>query len=216
MMTINLLIVDDTLLVNQGICSLLQAEQDMAVVGNALNGQQALTFLREKKVDVVLLDHHMPGKSGLQTLQQIRGEKLPVKVILLTLLEDKSLIKSYMEVGIEGCMLKQDNLHEFTFGIRQVFRGEQFFSSSVAKVLAGQSSTPARPLVEKSTLVASLTKAEWQVLALIANGYSVEEISDLRHTSTKTVSRQKQNIMDKLNIHKETKLMRFAIDQGIE
>jgi len=211
-----LLIVDDTRLVNEGISSLLANEVGLQVVGNAMNGMECLHFLKKNPVDVILLDHQMPGQNGLETLEKIRKIKFPVKVILLTFLNEKNLINAYMDLGIEGCMLKQDSPHEFIFGIHQVARGEVYLSSSVAKVLAGRRVSTTVPQAGPAINVESLTRAEWQVLTLIGQGMSVEEISLQRKTSVKTVSRQKQNIMDKLDIHKETKLMRFAIDHGIE
>lgn len=210
-----ILLVDDTRLVNEGISSLLSKEADWDIVGNVFSGEACLDFLQENTVDVVLLDHQMPGLNGLQTLSQIRQQSLTVKVILLTLFNEKSLIQAYLEVGIEGCLLKNDSPHELVFGIRQVILGERFLSSMIAQLMASTVHETVTPGIQKTEMLESLTKAERQVLAWIGKGLSVEEISTLRHTSVKTVSRQKQNIMDKLNIHKETKLMRFAIDHGI-
>ncbi|GEM_PF-4408968 len=214
---IQVLIVDDTRLVNEGINSLLSDKDGIEVIGNVLSGLECIDFIQKHSVDVVLLDHQMPEMSGLETLQKINELGSNVKVVLLTLFNEQNLLKAYMDVGIQGCMLKQDSPSELAFGIQMVAQGEPYFSSSVAKVLAGRASRTVKPSnAGRPVDVDRLTKAEWQILALIGEGMSVEEISKIRHTSAKTVSRQKQSIMDKLNIHKETKLMRYAINHGIE
>jgi len=212
MKKIRVIIVDDMQLVNEGIASLLANANNIEVVAKAFNGNQCLELLQKNDLDIILLDHQMPSLNGLQTLQEIRKLNSKVKIILLTLMNEKGLLKTYMELGIDGCVLKQNGPSELVFGIQQVYNDGTYFSSSVAKVLAQD-----KPRIADNFLnTEQLTKSEMQVLALVGQGLSVKEISALRHTSTKTVSRQKQNIMDKLGIHKETKLMRFAIDNGIE
>ena len=216
MEAIEVLIVDDTRLVSEGINALLSREPSIKVVGTVFSGAECLRFLDRHSVDVLLLDHEMPGLNGLETLTQLRQRPQHPRVILLTLHEDATLVRTYSEAGAAGCILKNDSVDEFVFGIQQVAAGKTYHSAAVERLMQNaQAAAQAAPLPVDNP-VANLTKAEQEVLALIGQGLTVTEISELRHTSAKTVSRQKQNIMDKLDIHKETKLMRYAIVHGIE
>lgn len=209
------LIVEDMPLVNEGISLLLNKEPNLKVVGSAKTGPECLQFLKKHLVDLVVLDHQLPGQTGLEILCQIQAVSRKIKVVLLTFLFEEKLIRKYLDSGVAGCLLKHDSPQEFTYGIQQVAKGESYISSTVSQVLNGQlGRTPNAPKAHRDNLE-SLTKAEFQVLTLIGKGLSVEEIGKTRHTSVNTVGRQKQNIMDKLDIHKETKLMRFAIELGL-
>lgn len=212
---IRILTVDDTRIVNEGMSSLLSMEEDLEVAGKVLSGEDCLRWLRINSADIVLLDHQMPAQNGLETLSAIREAKFPVRVILLTLLAGEHLIQQYFDAKVDGCVLKHDSPDELIFGIRAVAKGEAYYSTSVSKVLSGNFNQQKRWNTSSSEDIQRLTKAELQVLSMIGQGLSVEEISLCRSTSVKTINRQKQNIMDKLNIHKETKLMRFAIEHGI-
>lgn len=211
----NVLIVDDMRMVNEGLGSLLEDEENLHIAGNLMDGSSCLKYLQDHPVDLILLDHQMPQMDGLTTLKNIRSKQYPVKVILLTLLSEEVLLKKYMEIGIEGCLLKQDSPEELIFGVQQVLKGESFFSSAVTKVLLEQANRRATLLAGKNTHIKDLTPAEWEVLSLIGKGLSANEIASKRNTSILTVNKQKQSIMNKLDIHKETKLMHFALQFGI-
>lgn len=211
--SVKVLIVDDKCLVNEGISALLSKGEEFDIVGNVLNGQACLEMLRQTPIDLVLLDHNMPGKTGLQTFKEIKDSHPFTKVIALTFLAEESLIRAYLNENIHGFLLKSDTSAELLFAARQVVLGKPFFSSGVAQALSGQVQSNTSTHVDAD--LSLLTPAELNVLTLIGQGLSATEISDKRFTSVKTVNRQKQTIMDKLGIHKETKLMRFAIQQGL-
>lgn len=211
----SVLVADDVRLVNEGICSLLEPIENVCVIGQAMDGEACLDFLQKSAVDLLLLDHQMPKLDGFAVLQQIRAAKIPVKVILLTLLTEESIIQQYLNAGIDGCLLKHDLPDEFLFGIQQVIKGETYFSSAVAQVLARQASQNQRSRANGHQELNGLTRSEWEVLTLIGKGFSVQEVSEIRHRSVQTINKQKQSIMNKLGIHKETKLMKFALDYGI-
>ncbi len=215
MSVVRILVVDDMPLISEGLSLMLAKENNLSIVGKASNGAECMQFLQQQAVDLVLLDHQMPGQSGLEIMHQIRENNKQLKVVMLTFLIDEQLVKNYLEAGANGCLLKHDSPAEFVYGIQQVVAGRQFLSSTVSKVLSKQlvGDSGVKPVPSEN--LGELTKAEREVLSWIGRGLSVEEIGQIRKTTTSTVSRQKQNIMDKLDIHKEIKLMRFAIEQGL-
>lgn len=210
-----LLIAEDQQLISAGLSALINTVDSFDIVGNVSDGQECVSFLNSNEVDIVLLDHQMPNLNGFETLKRIRNQNFSVKVILLTFLAQEALLRAYIQVGLDGCLLKHDTAPNLLHGLEQVANGEVYFSTSVAQVLAGQPVSDITPQVGSKNLLNDLTKAERQVLAMIGRGLSMKEISEKRGTAIKTVSHQKQQIMDKLNIHKETKLMKFTMDHGI-
>lgn len=213
MQQVKVMVVDDKCLVNEGIAALISKDQSFRVVDKPLSGEACLNMLKNQPVDLIILDHNMPGQTGLQTFKQIKANHPLTKVIALTFFAEESLIKAYIDEKVHGFLLKSDTSAELLFALHQVAAGQQFFSSGVAKILSGQKLT--LPKENDTAEVSSLTPAELNVLVMIGQGMSVSEISAKRFTSIKTVNRQKQTIMDKLGIHKETKLMRFAIESGL-
>ena len=121
------------------------------------------------------------------------------------------LIRSYLKQGVDGFLLKFDSALELDFALQEVMSGQTFYSSGVAKILSGTGAKSDSQLPDLSVL----TKAELSILALIGEGFSAQEIGQKRNTSEKTVNRQKQNIMDKLDIHRESNLVRVAILAGL-
>lgn len=211
--SIDILIVDDTRLVNEGIAALLNQQAKYNIIGQALSGKEALRLLNTHSPQVVVLDHQMPGANGLEVMQQIRTRHSDVKIIVLTYMVSEQLIREYIQSGVEGFLLKHDSANELVFAIDQVMQGEHYFSSGATQILSG--TMPSSSSDQDQMLLSTLTPSELEIFGLIGKGQTVEEISKSRKTSLKTVRRQKQNIMDKLDVHKEIKLMRLAIEHGL-
>ncbi|MGD1845545.1 MAG: response regulator [Salibacteraceae bacterium] len=212
-MTTSLLIVDDRRLVNEGLAALIGQYPRYQVEGQALSGKEALRFLNQKKVDVVILDHQMPGQNGLKVLAEIQSRFSSIKVIVVTYLLEELVLRDYVKAGVEGLVLKHDSSAELVLALDQVSNGGRFFSSGVTQMLSGA------PVIlgtsAPSNVLNVLTPSEREILSFIGKGHTVQEIATLRQTAVQTVKRQKQNIMDKLDIHKEIKLMRLAIEEGL-
>ena len=212
-MTTSVLIVDDFRLVNEGIAALLGQSPRHEVIGKALSGKEALRLLNQQKADIVVLDHQMPEENGLEVMANIHKYYSGVKIIVVTYLLEESLLREYVQSGVEGLVLKHDTSAELILSMDQVANGGRFFSSGVTQALSKGPISSNQHACKKVLRV--LTPSEREILSLIGKGHTVKEISSMRHTSIKTVKRQKQNIMDKLDIHKEIKLMRLAIEEGL-
>lgn len=208
-----LLIVEDRQLVGEGFASMLRQSEALEVLGVVNSGDDCLAMLAATPADLVVLDHQMPGKNGLQTFEEIHSRWPETAVVVITFLAQASILRTYLRKEVRGLMLKSDSASELLFGMEQVARGNHFISSGVSLLLNGHGCSD--ELASSVEGIERLTPTELEVLAFIGRGMTTAEISQERHTSEKTVRRQKQNIMDKLTVHREAKLVRLAIEAGL-
>jgi len=214
MKKIGVLLVDDHTVVRQGLKALLRAEQDMEVIGEAENGRQALMLARKTPPDVILMDVAMPMLNGLEATRQILKAVPTTKVLVLTSYGDDECVEQLMKAGAAGYLIKQTAANDLLKAIREVQRGNAFFSPSIAKRLRDQcreaftTGHPARKTSE-------LTSRESEVLQLIAEGLSNKQIASELAISIKTVEKHRQQVMNKLNIHDVAGLTRYAISKGL-
>jgi len=203
---IKILLADDHQLVRKGFRALLEELDYVEVVGEAANGQEVIGLLRRGvKTDVVLLDYEMPVLNGLETLDQIKRDFFGVKVILLTMLNQRELIQSAVEKGINGFLFKNASLDELSEAIRRVSKGEQYFSSEVTLTLLKTAQNP------DHTLLRQLTEREIEVLRLVAQGFSSTEIGAQLFISPRTVDTHRNNLIQKLGVNGIAGLVQFAI-----
>ena len=205
---IRILFVDDHPIVRQGLVSLMSGEKDILVVGEASDGDEAIRLARECDPAIVIMDIAMPNRNGLLATRAILKENPKRKVIVLSMSDEPDVVKQAIQVGISGYLVKQSVASELLSAIREVHKGNAFFSPSVSKVLL-QLQLPTGAQDQ------DLTLREREVLQLVTQGRSNKEISTYLEISVKTVEKYRQQIMDKLNIHEVAGLTRFAIAKGI-
>jgi len=211
---IKVLVVDDHTVVRDGICALLALAPDIEVVGEAGDGREALEKLRALSADVVLMDVAMPMMGGLETTRRIRKEFPSTKVLVLTQYADKEYVFPVIEAGANGFISKTAASSEIATGIRSVYRGDSFLSPAIAKLLVEnyQQLSGSR---ESSDPYNQLTDREREVLKLLAEGHTNQEIADILLISPKTVDGYKTSLMDKLDIHNRIDLVKYALRKGI-
>jgi len=214
MKKINVLLVDDHTVVRQGLRALLKAEEDMEVVGEAENGRQAVALARKSPPDVVLMDVAMPMLNGLEATRQILKLCPTTKVLVLTSYGDDDCVKQLMHAGAAGYLIKQTAANDLLKAIREVQRGNAFFSPAIAKRLRDQC-REAFTTGFSSRKTGDLTSREAEVLQLIAEGFSNKQIASELTISIKTVEKHRQQVMNKLNIHDVAGLTRYAISKGM-
>jgi len=205
---IRVLFVDDHPIVRQGLVSLMSGEKDILVVGEASDGDEAIRLARECDPAIIIMDIAMPNRNGLFATRAILKENPKRKVIVLSMSDEPDVVKQAIQVGISGYLVKQSVASELLSAIREVHKGNAFFSPSVSKVLL-QLQLPTGAQDQ------DLTLREREVLQLVTQGRSNKEISTYLEISVKTVEKYRQQIMDKLNIHEVAGLTRFAIAKGI-
>jgi DNA-binding NarL/FixJ family response regulator len=214
MKKIGVLLVDDHTVVRQGLRALLKSEEDIEVIGEAENGRQAVMVARKTPPDVVVMDVAMPLLNGLEATRQILKLVPTAKVLVLTSYGDDECVEQLMQAGAAGYLIKQTAANDLLKAIREVQRGNAFFSPSIAKRLRDQcreAFSSGQP-VKKS---GELTSREAEVLQLIAEGFSNKQIAAELSISIKTVEKHRQQVMNKLNIHDVAGLTRYAISKGM-
>jgi DNA-binding NarL/FixJ family response regulator len=214
MKKIRILVVDDHTIVRDGICALLSLAADMEVVGEAANGQEAMEKVKELAPDVVIMDIAMPLLGGMEATRRIRKQFPGTRVLALTQYADKEYVFPVIEAGAHGFISKTAASSELVVGIRSIYRGDSFLSPSVAKLLVENVQTGGN-LQERRDPYDQLTGREREVLKLLAEGHTTQEIAEILVISPKTVEGYKTNLMDKLDIHNRVDLVKYALRKGI-
>ena len=211
---IRLLLADDHAVVRSGLRMLLQAQPDMIIVGEAETGQEAIRRVAELSPDVVLMDIEMPGMNGIEATRRIKANAPAAAVLALTMYEDDQYFFEMLRAGASGYVPKRAAPDELVSAIRAVSRGEVFLYPSLAGRLV-QDYLRRGPAGEGETPSDELTPREQEVLTLIAQGFSNNEIADRLVISAKTVDRHRENIMRKLNLHNRVDLVKYALRKGL-
>jgi DNA-binding NarL/FixJ family response regulator len=210
MYKIRVLIVDDHAILREGIRALLAAHNDIEVVGEAADGREAVEKVHQLSPDVVLMDVAMPLMDGLEATRRIRKGNPNTKVLILTQYDNKEYILSSIKVGAAGCVPKRVVASELVSAIRAVNLGDSFLHPSAAKFLIEDYLQK----VEEDPYD-SLTDREREILKLVAEGRTNREIADLLSVSVKTVLGHRTSVMEKLDIHNRTELIKYAIRKGL-
>ena len=211
---IRVLIVDDHALVRDGIRALLSLVADIEVIGEAANGKEGLEKVRELTPDVVLMDLAMPVMSGLEATRRIRREFPKTRVLAVTQYDDSEYVIPIIEAGACGFVTKMVAFSELASAIQAAYRGDSFLSPSAAAALVDEYQQKTSADGEKDRYQ-QLTDREREVLKLTVEGHTAREIADMLVVSPKTVEWYKTSLMNKLNIHNKTDLIKFAIRKRI-
>jgi len=210
---IRILLVDDHPVVLEGIRMFLSSYEHIEIVGEFSNGEDAIENVTPLLPDVVLMDIHLPGMTGLEAARRIRKIHPDVKVLMITAYEDKEYILQTVQAGAHGCVMKNASPEELITAIENIRQGKIAFGSRASDVLLND-------FVDKATQqsdeeIAELSPREMEVLSLIAQGETNKKIASLLFVSIRTVEKHRENIMRKLDIHSAVGLARFAIEKGI-
>jgi len=214
MKKISVLIADDHTLVRDGIRSLLALVANIEVVGEARDGKEAIEKTRDLAPDVVLMDLAMPVMSGLDATRRIRREFPRTRVLALTQYDDSEYVIPVIEAGARGFVSKMAAFSELTSAIQAVYNGDSFLSPSAAAALVEECQDKTGVDGGKDAYQ-QLTEREREVLKLVVEGHTTRQIADILVISPKTVEWHKTSLMNKLNIHNKTDLIKFAIRKAI-
>jgi len=212
---ITVLLAEDHMVVREGLRKLLEAESDIEVVGEAETGRQAVQLTKKLRPAVVVMDIAMPLLNGLEATRQIRLAVPDTKVLILSAHSDDAYLEQATALGAAGYLIKQTSAQFLSEAIREVQKGNTFFSPSVVKQLHDhyQKSPDRVGLLKKKG--DRLTSREVEVLQLIAEGQGNKRVAAELGISVKTVEKHRQRLMEKLNIHDTAGLTRYAIAAGI-
>jgi DNA-binding NarL/FixJ family response regulator len=217
---IRVVLADDHDILRQGLKMLLSLQQNIQVVGEARTGRQAVAMVRDLQPDVVVLDISMPDMDGLEACQQIRSQQSATQVLMLTMHDSEEYFLQALRMGAAGYLVKKAAPTDLQMAIHAVAHGGAFLYPGLAKALirayvapssasfGSQDTANASGLAQE---LRSLTPREVEVLKLVAEGHTNQEIADQLVLSIKTVQAHRANVMEKLGLHDITQLVRFAI-----
>jgi len=214
-MGVNVVLVDDHTVVRDGIKAILEREgSNINVVGEAANGKEALEISVSEKIDIYVLDISMPEMNGIDTAEALMKRDPSTKIIILSMYDNRNFVDKVLKTGVKGYLLKENASDEVVRAIHEVAEGKFYLSPKISNiVVSGYVSQGAPEKVKKEKSL--LTKREKQILQFIAEGLSAREIAEKLKLSVNTVHVHRRSIMRKLNIHKQTNLVRYALKEGI-
>lgn len=213
-MPIKVLLADDHTIVRKGLRSLLEAESDIEVVGEAENGSEAMEKAEALQPDLIVMDHTMPVLNGLEATRQIRQRNPEIQILILTMHTNQEYVFQFLQAGAAGYLVKESAPDELVAAIHAIRRGESFLSPAVSKTVIDEYVRRVQDVAPPDSY-SQLTPREREILQLIAEGYTNREISEQLVISAKTAAVHRTNIMQKLDLHNMADLTKYAIRKGI-
>lgn len=221
---ITVMLVDDHDVVRTGLHSYLNTQDDVRVVAEARDGREALLRAEETNPDLVIMDITMPGMDGLEATRRLKELHPECLVLALTVHEDKQYFMEMLSAGASGYITKQAAADDLVAAIRAVAAGQVYLQPALARWLledyqrlAKQEETQVKPIDNGTPAVGleTLSQREREVLELVGQGWNNQQIGERLGLSPKTIARHRERIMNKLNMHSRTELVKFAIRTGL-
>lgn len=207
-----ILTVDDHQLVLDGLKLIIESQDDIQLIGEAHNGQEALNFVTEHDVDIILMDLNMPILNGIEASKKILSVKPESKILILSMLSDTKLVQKLVKEGIKGYMLKNSGRDEIIDAIKKLKGGGTYFDPHIVELMMnGQSQTK----VKKEGIHPSLSRREKEILQLIINEYTSQEIAAKLFIGLGTVESHRRNMISKLGVRNTAGLVSTAYEYGL-
>lgn len=212
-MKIRVIVADDHRIVREGLVALLNHEHDIEVVAEARDGMELVRLARELRPDALLVDLAMPCMNGIEAIRRLRSEPLLCKILCLSVNEQPQQVQAALDAGANGYVLKENSFDELARGVRRVMAGQLYLSGElVGGLLQGQRDGPA---ISSRCEAARLTPRERQMVQLLSEGYTAQQIAHQLHLSAKTVATHREHVFAKLQIQGIAELTRFALREGL-
>ena len=211
---VRIVLVEDHTILREGLRALLTADPDFEIIGEAADGREAVRFVEKQIPDLILMDLSMPRMTGMDAIREIKKRYPQTKIIALTVHKTEEYLRTTLQAGADGYVLKDATHDELMMAIENVLKGKTYLSPGVSgKVIEGylegkESQIPASKM-------GLLSQREREVLKLIAEGYKNKEIATDLCISLKTVEKHRANLMKKLDLHNAAALTAYAIEQGL-
>ncbi|WP_349743015.1 response regulator transcription factor [Roseateles cavernae] len=209
-MTIRVIVADDHRIVREGLVALLQREDDIEVIAEARDGMELVRQARELQPDVVLVDLSMPRMNGVEAIRRIRAEPLRCKLLCLSVHEQPQQVLAALEAGASGYVLKENSFDELARGVRRVMADQIYLSGELVGLVLQGGRRPA-----EAGELARLTPREREMVQLLSEGYTAQQIAQQLHLSAKTVATHREHVFAKLQIQGIAELTRFALREGL-
>ena len=213
MNTINILLVDDHQILLDGLRTMLEAEPDFNIIGTAKNGHEAIPILQQQAVDVLILDLSMPEMDGMETTKYVKKQFPDVKIIILTTNDEGSIITEILKQGATGYMLKNSTQEQLVKGIRLANEGKTVLNNEVTTRMI--ESIRQKDNAPEKRNIPKITRREKEVLQLIAEEFTAQEIADQLFVSLNTVITHRRNLFVKMEVKNSVGLVKKAIENGL-
>lgn len=213
-MKIRILLADDHTILRAGLKMMLNAQPNMEVIGEAQDGRQALQEARRLEPDIILMDITMPDINGIEATRQIKRQFPDVKILVLTMHEHDEYVFQALQAGASGYMLKEAADTELITAIHVIRSGQFYLSPTAQSVVVGDYLQRVRTGEERDSY-STLTEREREILKLVAEGLTNNQIAERLVISPKTVDTHRTHIMDKLNMHSRAELIKYAMRRGL-
>ena len=214
-MSIKVILGDDHPVVRDGIRAVLNRKaKDIEIIGEAANGREVLKIAQNRPADIYVLDVSMPVLNGIETAERLMRMDPKSKIIMLSIHDEKTFVERSLESGAQGYVLKESATEELIQAIREINQGKYFLSPGVSKFIV-QEFLGKRQHYGRQKKIVTLTRREKGILQLIGEGLTNKEIAGQLKISLNTVHVHRNNIMDKLDIHRQANLIRYALKEGI-
>jgi DNA-binding NarL/FixJ family response regulator len=207
---IDVVIAEDYHLVREGIRRLLDEADDIQVVGEAEDGDTAFTLTAQLIPDVLVLDFKMPHSNGLHVAQLVKGLEKDIKIVILSMHADETIVRQALRIGVAGYVLKQSVSAELLLSIRAAQMGGMYFSAGISQYLL-----PAVSAARSKNPLDLLSPREREVVQMVVNGHTSQQIANTFTTSVKTVEKQRRSAMQKLGVHDVATLVRVCMKLGL-
>ncbi len=212
---INILIADDHTMFVDGMESILSGEADLKVVGRSYDGPSVLKFLEITKIDIVLLDVNLPGMNGIEVCKEITTHFPSVKVLAISMFNEESFVTEILNNGSKGYILKNTGRSELLKAIRTVAQGNSYFSDEVTSIIMNGLMNKRKSSSKSSAFYPKLSRREKEILRLIAQEFTTQEIADNLYISLKTVESHRSSLLSKLNARNSVGLVRIALENHL-
>lgn len=212
---IKLLVADDHTMFVDGIESILKAEEDLKVIGKCYDGPAVLAFVKENPTDIVLLDVNLPGMNGLEVCKTLAHDFPDVKVLAISMFNEESFVTEILNHGAKGYILKNTGRDELLKAIRTIFEGKSYFSKEVTETIMKGLMNQRKASTRNSSFIPKLSRREKEVLKLIAQEFTTQEIADNLFISLKTVESHRSSLLSKLNARNSAGLVRIAMENSL-
>ncbi|HTH56930.1 MAG TPA: response regulator transcription factor [Cyclobacteriaceae bacterium] len=214
---IKIVLVDDHTLVREGIASMLKVVDNFQVISSLESGEELVSNFRHLDPDVVVMDIMLRGMTGIEATRWIKGRSTKTKVILLSTEVDKTLVTTGIQAGIDGYLPKHIEKHILIEGINKVHAGNKYFDEAITKLVFEDyyNQEKISRQTKQKLKTTDISEREMQVLSLVAQGRTNQEVADELFISTKTVDTHKAHILDKLGLRNTAELVKYAIKNGL-
>ncbi|HEX3086773.1 MAG TPA: response regulator transcription factor [Pyrinomonadaceae bacterium] len=215
MTEINVIIADDHPVFRQGLRQVIETDKQLHVVGEAVDGQEAIATILATTPDVAVLDVDMPNGDGFEVVRAIKSKQLPVRFLFLSMHKDERFLNAALDLGVKGYLLKDSAVTEIIASIKAVGAGRDYVSPALTSYLVNRSRRAAQ-LTDEKPAVGKLTPTERRILSRLGEYKTSKEIAGEMFISVRTVERHRANICEKLDLHGSHALIKFAAEHRSE